>query len=63
MLEKLRAAVFWGLDTLRGSQIKKAYDEIKKFYEMDSTSRELAEYHKNAFEETYKTCNHYHGVL
>jgi phenylacetate-CoA ligase len=54
MLEQMRSVAFWWLDTVRGSQIKRAYDEIKRFYEMDSSSKELEEYHNKALKKLIK---------
>lgn len=44
MLNKARFYTFYALDALKGGKIRKAYNDLQKYYEMDSDSKALIEY-------------------
>lgn len=48
MLSKSRNIVFWTLDSLKGGKVRKAYQDLKKYYYLDSTSTALKEYQKKS---------------
>lgn len=54
MLNSIRNTTFWTIDFFRGGRVRKAYKNIKKFYEIDSTSPKLEKYHRKSLNSLFK---------
>lgn len=57
--ERLRETAYWCLDAVRGGNVKKHYNEIKKCYEQGITDKEVEEKMEKLFSHTVNTCTYY----
>lgn len=63
---KVRGIAFWSLDWIKGSDIRKAYKNVKKYDCMDSCSDELISYQKEALKRLIshaKATTKYYGSI